>query len=315
MSKIRKAIFPVGGLGTRFLPATKAIPKEMLTVLDRPLIQHVVDEAREAGIEEFIFVTGRNKGVIEDHFDFNYELEDTLIKRGKSHIVDTLRTELPAPGKAVFIRQQAPLGLGHAILCARDVIGDESFAVMLPDVLIKSDIPCTKQLMDLSTDSDTTFIAVEKVPQHQVSSYGIIAHDKKSSPQLNVTDLVEKPEIKNAPSNLAITGRYILPPQIFKILQDQKAGSGGEIQLTDAIQKLIATTSVSALEFEGTSFDCGSKPGFVMANLAYALDQEEMHSELIEEFIRLKLRTKIDAMLDQNAIIEMTRVLKSSANK
>ena len=272
MTKIRKAVFPVAGLGTRVLPATKSIPKEMLPVFDRPAIQHVVDEARDAGIEHFVFVTGRNKGAIEDYFDRAYELEDTLKMKAKTDILVELETELPAPGSMSFVRQQAPLGLGHAIWCARDVIGNEPFAILLPDVIVKSSPSCLAQMNAAYETVGGNIIAVEKVAREDVTKYGIIAPAGEARDGLvKMSGMVEKPSVDEAPSQLSITGRYILQPEIFKLLSDQGAGAGGEIQLTDAMARLMAANPFHALEYKGVSYDCGSKVGYLEATVAFAL--------------------------------------------
>ena len=292
MKPIRKAVFPVAGLGTRFLPATKAMPKEMLTVVDRPLIQHVVDEAREAGIEHFIFVTGRNKGVIEDHFDRQDELESTLAARGKSAELALLAAALPAAGATSFTRQQSPLGLGHAVWCARAIVGDEPFAVVLPDVLVKAKRGCLAQMIDAyrATGKAANVIAVEEVPMERISSYGVVGIGKSSGKSFEITQMVEKPRREEAPSNLSITGRYILQPEIFGLLADQQKGAGGEIQLTDAMVRLARTQPFHGLKFEGTSYDCGSKLGFLTANVAYALDRPEVADALRGEIEKLLKR-------------------------
>ena len=284
--KIRKAVFPVAGLGTRFLPATKAMPKEMLTVVDRPLIQHVVDEALEAGIEHLIFVTGRNKGVIEDHFDRAYELDDTLAKRQKTKELDALERDQPAAGATSFTRQQAPLGLGHAVWCARDIIGDEPFAVLLPDVLVKHKPSGLKQMIDAANAAGVekaNLIAVEGVPMEVVHMYGVVGVGKTKGEMFEVDAMVEKPKREAAPSNLSITGRYILQPEIFKILETQERGAGGEIQLTDGMKALAKTQPFYGFKFKGKSYDCGSKSGFLAANIAYAMDRDELRGELLAE--------------------------------
>lgn len=282
MKPIRKAIFPVAGLGTRFLPATKAMPKEMLTVVDRPLIQHVVDEARAAGIEHFIFVTGRNKAVIEDHFDYQYELEATLEQRGKTEDKAALEADLPAAGATSFTRQQKPLGLGHAVWCARDIIGEEPFAVLLPDVLVRAERSCLSQMIDAyqALGTAANILAVEEVPMERVSSYGIVGVGKTHGKSFEITAMVEKPRREAAPSNLSITGRYILQPEIFKILANQQTGAGGEIQLTDAMVRLAEAQPFYGLKFDGQSYDCGSKIGFLSANVAYALARPDLEKEL-----------------------------------
>jgi UTP--glucose-1-phosphate uridylyltransferase len=278
MTPIRKAVFPVAGLGTRFLPATKAMPKEMLTVVDRPLIQHVVDEARAAGIEHLIFVTGRNKGVIEDHFDLQYELEQTLGARGKKTELSVLAEAQPAAGATSFTRQQAPLGLGHAVWCARELVGREPFAVLLPDVLIQATQSCTAQMVEAyqATGEAANIIAVEEVPKDQVSSYGVVGVGERKGKSFRITGMVEKPKPADAPSNLIITGRYILQPEIFDLLETQQKGAGGEIQLTDALLRLLERQPGYGFQFEGRTFDCGSKLGFLSANVAYALARDDI---------------------------------------
>lgn len=278
MKRIRKAVFPVAGLGTRFLPATKAMPKEMLTVVDRPLIQHVVDEAREAGIEHFIFVTGRNKGVIEDHFDYQFELDTTLDQRGKSKEQAALEAEQPKAGETSFTRQQKPLGLGHAVWCAREIVGDEPFAVLLPDVLVRAKRSCLAQMIDAYEAASTAcnIIAVEETPMENISSYGVVGVGKQHAKSFEITAMVEKPKREAAPSNLSITGRYVLQPEIFKILENQQSGAGGEIQLTDAMIRLAKDQPFHGVKFEGQSYDCGSKIGFLTANVAYALDRPDI---------------------------------------
>jgi UTP--glucose-1-phosphate uridylyltransferase len=285
MSRIRKAIFPVAGLGTRFLPATKAMPKEMLPVVDRPLIQHVVDEAREAGIEHLIFVTGRNKGVIEDHFDRQFELEVTLWERGKKAELTELSDDLPAAGSVSFTRQQSPLGLGHAVWCAREWVGHEPFALLLPDVLVQNEPGCLKQMIEVASqlEGDANIIAVEEVPAERVHMYGIVGVGESKGKAFSITKMVEKPKASEAPSRLSITGRYILQPQIFEILEKQAAGAGGEIQLTDAMLTLARTQPFYGLKFEGRSFDCGSKVGFLAANVAYALARPDIAPEFRTE--------------------------------
>lgn len=285
MKKIRKAVFPVAGLGTRFLPATKAMPKEMLTVVDRPLIQHVADEAHEAGIEHLIFVTGRGKGVIEDHFDMHYELEQTLYERKKTSELDLLKKYRPAAGATSFTRQQEPLGLGHAVWCARDIVGNEPFAVVLPDVLVMNKPGCLKQMIDAANGFETkaNIIAVEQVPQERVHMYGIVGIGERDGNAFPITQMVEKPRREDAPSNLSITGRYILQPEIFDILETQPRGAGGEIQLTDAMVTLAKSQPFYGVEFEGRSFDCGSKIGFLAANVAYGLDRADIADELRAE--------------------------------
>jgi UTP--glucose-1-phosphate uridylyltransferase len=289
MTRIRKAIFPVAGLGTRFLPATKAMPKEMLPVVDRPLIQHVVDEARQAGIEHCIFVTGRNKSVIEDHFDRQFELEVTLIERGKKNELKLLESDLPDAGGTSFTRQQSPLGLGHAVWCARELVGNEPFAVILPDVLVKNPRGCLAQMIDAAKDLDpnANIVAVEEVPMDRIHMYGVVGVGKEKGKAFEITQMVEKPKAADAPSNLSITGRYILQPEIFELLGKQAAGAGGEIQLTDAMLALAKTQPFYGLKFEGRSYDCGSKIGFLTANVAYGLDRPELADEFRSELKRI----------------------------
>jgi len=285
MSPIRKAILPVAGLGTRFLPATKAMPKEMLPVVDRPLIQHVVDEARQAGIEHFIFVTGRNKGVIEDHFDRQFELELTLTERSRGSELELLSRDLPGPGQTSFTRQQLPLGLGHAVWCAREIVGHEPFALLLPDVLVQARRGCMAQMMDAHArlPAKANVIAVEPVPIERVHLYGVVGVGKSEGEAFAITQMVEKPPRDSAPSNLCITGRYILQPEIFDILASQTRGTGGEIQLTDAMIRLAERQPFYGLKFDGRSFDCGSKIGFLAANVAYALARDDLGPALRTE--------------------------------
>jgi UTP--glucose-1-phosphate uridylyltransferase len=287
-TRIRKAVFPVAGLGTRFLPATKAMPKEMLTVVDRPVIQHVVDEARAAGIEHFVFVTGRNKAVIEDHFDSQFELERTLAERGKRKELDGLMRDLPEAGQASFTRQQAPLGLGHAVWCARDIVGDEPFALLLPDMLHHAEAPCLAEMMQAYGETGGNLIAVSPVPEDQAHQYGIVGVDDAKAKVSRISRMVEKPPRGTAPSNLHITGRYILQPEIFDLLGSQERGAGGEIQLTDSMIKLMdAGQPFHAVRFDGRIYDCGSKIGFLLANVAYALERDELAAELKAEVARL----------------------------
>lgn len=286
---IRKAVFPVAGLGTRFLPATKAMPKEMLTVVDRPVIQHVVDEALAAGIEHFVFVTGRNKGVIEDHFDMQFELEATLKARGKLAALETLQAELPAAGQTSFTRQQEPLGLGHAVWCAREIVGDEPFALVLPDMLHLGATPCLTDMMTAYSEHGGNLIAVSPVPDDQTHQYGIVGVADASAKVSPVTSMVEKPPQGTAPSNLHITGRYILQPEVFDLLSRQEPGAGGEIQLTDSMIKLQSALDqpFHAVRFDGAIHDCGSKIGFLTANMAYALAREDLSAEFRAEAERL----------------------------
>jgi UTP--glucose-1-phosphate uridylyltransferase len=289
MRPVRKAIFPVAGLGTRFLPATKVMPKEMLPVVDRPLIQHVVDEARQAGIEHFIFVTGRNKGVIEDHFDRQFELEMTLRERQKHSDLALLSQDLPEPGTTSFTRQQEPLGLGHAVWCARELVGGEPFALLLPDVLVKHYRGCLAQMIDASRDlaADANVIAVEEVPRDRLHMYGVVGIGERNGKLFGITEMVEKPAPAKAPSNLIITGRYILQPEIFDLLAAQSRGAGGEIQITDAMIALSGKQPFFGLKFEGESYDCGSKVGFLAANMAYALSRPDIAPAFRKEAKRL----------------------------
>lgn len=287
--RIRKAVFPVAGLGTRFLPATKAVPKEMLTVVDRPVIQHVVDEAKAAGIEHFVFITGRGKGAIEDHFDLAYELDRTLKERKKAKEIDLLARCLPAAGATSFTRQQEPLGLGHAVWCARDIIGDEPFALLLPDMLHRSDVPCLKEMLDAYESQGGNHIAVAPVPEDQTHQYGIVGVKNANSKISPITEMVEKPPRGSAPSNLHITGRYILQPEIFDLLAKGERGAGGEIQLTDSMIRLMVEgrQPFFAVRFDGEIYDCGSKLGFLLANVAYGLGDEELAKPLKAQIKRL----------------------------
>ncbi|MDX6806669.1 UTP--glucose-1-phosphate uridylyltransferase GalU [Terrihabitans rhizophilus] len=289
MRRIRKAVFPVAGLGTRFLPATKAVPKEMLTVVDRPVIQHVVDEARAAGIEHFIFVTGRNKGVIEDHFDKQYELDATLERRGKTKELAALQKDLPAAGQTSFTRQQEPLGLGHAVWCAREIVGDEPFAVLLPDMLHHGP-SCLAGMIEVYEQSGGNVLAVNEVPKEQVHQYGIVGVGETHGPGFRITSMVEKPKAEVAPSNYSISGRYILQPEIFGLLEKQGAGAGGEIQLTDSMLRLAETQDFFGYRFDGRIFDTGSKIGFLTANLAYGLEREDLAADLMAEVRAISAR-------------------------
>ena len=282
MKKLRKAVLPVAGFGTRVLPATKTIPKEMLPVVDRPALQYVVDEAREAGIEHFVFVTGRNKGAIEDYFDRAYELEYSLREKGKTEIYDALDADTPEAGTMSFVRQQSAKGLGHAIWCARDVIGDDPFAILLPDVLVKAKKSCLAQMVDAYEKVGGNVIAVDAVPEERVSSYGVIAPKSRDGRLIEMSGMVEKPPVSEAPSNLKITGRYILQPEIMDILKTQAAGAGGEIQLTDAMATLMRQQKFHAYEYEGQDYDCGSKIGYFEAVLAYAKDHPEIGAQARE---------------------------------
>ena len=283
VNKVRTAVFPVAGLGTRFLPATKAMPKEMLTVVDRPLIQYAVDEAREAGIEHFVFVTGRNKGVIEDHFDKQFELEHTLEDRGKSQALAELQAELPQAGQTSFTRQQEPLGLGHAVWCARELVGDQPFALLLPDMLFNARPGVLTQMMRAYEQTGGNIIAVEAVAPEDVSSYGIVGRGEGPDSAFAITQMVEKPKPADAPSNLIISGRYILQPEIFSLLGRHVKGAGGEIQITDAMQTLMASQPFTGVKYEGRVFDCGSKIGFLTANVVFALGREDLADDFRRE--------------------------------
>jgi len=285
---IRRAIFPVAGLGTRFLPATKSMPKEMLPVVDKPLIQYAVDEAREAGIEEFIFVTGRSKSSIEDHFDHSYELEHSLEERGKTELLNMLHTVLPKVGQVSYTRQQQPLGLGHAVWCARYHVRDEPFAVLLADDLILSKPGCLRQMMDIYNDVGGNLVGVEDVPKEDTSKYGILDVISDDGTIANARGLVEKPSPEVAPSTLSIIGRYLLQPEVFSQLDLQQTGAGGEIQLTDAIAKTIGVVPFRGFRFKGKRYDCGDKLGFLEANLAFGLDREDLRAgvrEVLKKYI------------------------------
>jgi UTP--glucose-1-phosphate uridylyltransferase len=288
--RIRKAVFPVAGLGTRVLPATKSIPKEMLTVVDRPVLQHCVDEAREAGIEHFVFVTGRNKAVIEDHFDMAYELEDTLQRRGKKKEYAALMADLPAAGATSFTRQQAPLGLGHAVWCARDIIGDEPFAVLLPDMIT---LPgqrggrCLAQCIEAYEKHQGNIIAVEEVAPQDTHMYGVVSVGADFGHTFEISGMVEKPPQGTAPSNFIISGRYVLEPQIFPILERVEKGAGGEIQLTDGMKKLAEAQGFFGVRFDGKTYDTGSKVGFLAANVAFAMARDDIRPGFLEELKKI----------------------------
>jgi UTP--glucose-1-phosphate uridylyltransferase len=274
IKKVRKAVFPVAGLGTRFLPATKAMPKEMLTVVDKPLIQYAVEEAIEAGIEQIIFVTGRGKGALEDHFDISYELEATMRARGKSlSLIDGIRQQ---PGSPVYVRQQEPLGLGHAVWCAREIVGDEPFAVLLPDELMVGRPNFTAQMVEAYNQVGGNVIGALEVPDEETSKYGIISPGKIDGRLTEVIALVEKPATGTSPSNLMIPGRYILQPEVMHILDAKETGAGGEIQLTDAMAQLIGQQPFHGFTFNGDRYDCGDKAGFIQANLALALARDDI---------------------------------------
>ena len=275
-SRIRKAVFPVAGLGTRFLPATKAMPKEMLTLVDRPLIQHAVDEARAAGIEQFIFVTSRGKGALEDHFDSNNDLKRTLEKRGKNEALALIETTEIESGQLLFTRQREPLGLGHAVWCARHLVGDEPFAILLADDVVLAKKPCLQQMIEAYDEIGGNLVGVVDVPREQTNRYGILDVENDNGRLAKIRGLVEKPTPENAPSTLSIIGRYILQPEIFKELETKQKGAGGEIQITDSMAKLIGRQPFHGVRFEGTRYDCGDKIGFIEANAAFALAHPEI---------------------------------------
>ncbi len=279
--KVKKAVFPVAGLGTRFLPATKAMPKEMLPVVDKPLIQYAVEEALASGIEQLIFVTGGGKGSLENHFDRSFQLEETLRQREKFELLKEIESLVPQSGTIIYTRQSEPLGLGHAIWCARDIVGDEPFAVLLADDLIQSETPVLHQMVKEFDRIRASTVAVIEVPEEETSKYGILDADEPSDTTFRVKGMVEKPPADEAPSNLAVIGRYILTPRIFDILGEQGKGAGGEIQLTDAMSQLLTEQPIFGYRFEGTRFDCGDKAGFQMANLAFALEHPEIKDTLL----------------------------------
>jgi len=287
LRKIRKAVFPVGGLGTRFLPATKTVPKEMLTVVDKPVIQYVVDEARAAGIEHLIFVTGRNKAVIEDYFDAQVELYTTLAERGKTEALAHLQDLQPQPGTTSFTRQQEPLGLGHAVWCARELVGDEPFALLLPDMVMQARKGCLAEMVELYNGTGGNIVAVQECDPEETHQYGIVGKGRDIAHGFEITAMVEKPPKGTAPSNLFINGRYILQPQIFDILASQERGSGNEIQLTDAMVKLAGKEPFYGFRFAGRTYDCGSKTGFIEANVAFALEREDMRAKVMEPLVTL----------------------------
>jgi UTP--glucose-1-phosphate uridylyltransferase len=283
---LRKAVFPVGGLGTRFLPATKALPKEMLPIVDRPLIQYAVDEAIEAGIEQMIFVTGRGKSAIEDHFDIAYELETTMSARGKSlEMLDATRLK---PGAVAYVRQQEPMGLGHAVWCARDIVGDEPFAVLLADDFMVGRPGCLKQMVEAYNKVGGNMICAQEVADDQTDKYGVITPGTRDGRLTEVKGLVEKPKAGTAPSNLAVIGRYILQPEVMRVLESQEAGAGGEIQLTDAMARMIGDQPFHGVTFKGVRYDCGDKAGFIQANIAIALEREDIGAA-VREFAKERL--------------------------
>lgn len=283
---VRTAVFPVAGLGTRFLPATKSVPKEMLTIVDMPVIQYAVNEAKAAGIEHFVFVTGRNKHVIEDHFDIQPELIHTLESRNKTEMLDVLAKYQPEAGTTSFTRQQAPLGLGHAVWCARDIVGNEPFALLLPDMVNKG---CLSSMMEVYNKTGGNIIAVEECDPKDVSNYGIVAPGKSVGSGFVIDAMIEKPAPKDAPSNLMINGRYILQPEIFGLLENQETGAGGEIQITDAMSRLADQQDFFGYAYRGRTFDCGSKEGFIAANVSFALEREDtgpMVRKIIEDMLK-----------------------------
>ena len=280
--RVRKAVFPVAGLGTRFLPATKVIAKEMLPVVDKPLIQYAVEEAAAAGIEYFIFVTGRGKSVLVDHFDHAPELETLLESRGKKDLLTDLLASMPEPGRVFSVRQQVPLGLGHAVWCARANVGNEPFAVLLPDELLMSDPPCLKQLIDVHEEKGGNVVAVTEVPDDHTNRYGILDVDSDDGQVAKASGMVEKPDPKDAPSRLANIGRYVLDPSVFTHLEKQQTGAGGEIQLTDAIDSTTESIPFHGVRFKGERFDCGDKVGFLAANVAFALKRPDMEDRVRE---------------------------------
>lgn len=285
MKKLRKAVLPVAGLGTRFLPATKAMAKEMLPIVDKPLIQYAIEEAQAAGIEQFCLVTGRGKTALIDHFDVSYELEATLRERGKTDMLAMLDAMKVQPGSITTVRQQEPMGLGHAIWCARAFIGDDPFAILLPDDLVLSDVACLKQLADAYAQTGGNVVAVAEVPQDQTNKYGILRVGQDDGRMVEVLGLVEKPKPKDAPSNLSVIGRYVLLPEVIGHLSQMERGAGNEVQLTDAMAKMIGNTPFHGLRYEGRRFDCGDKIGFLEAQIAFALKRPELAAE-VREFMK-----------------------------
>jgi UTP--glucose-1-phosphate uridylyltransferase len=284
-TRVRKAVFPVGGLGTRFLPATKAMPKEMLPIVDKPLIQYAVEEAKASGIEEFIFVTGRGKTAIEDHFDFSMELESVLSARGKTGELAAIRGFMPDPGQVAYTRQLEPLGLGHAVWCARELVGNEPFAVLLADDLVLADQPCLAQLIEVHDKTGGNVVAVIDVPREHTNRYGVLAVGKDDGRLAEVKGLVEKPAPEDAPSTLSIIGRCVLQPDVFAHLGRGERGAGGEIQLTDAMARMIGKSPFHGLRFAGKRFDCGDKAGFLEANIAFALERDDLR-DAVSEMLR-----------------------------
>ncbi|WP_420470396.1 UTP--glucose-1-phosphate uridylyltransferase GalU [Brevundimonas sp. FT23042] len=274
--RLRKAVLPVAGLGTRVLPGTKTTPKELLNVVDRPILSYIVEEAREAGIEHIVFVTGRSKGAIEDYFDHQIELEAQLAAKGKTEILAMMNAELAQAGEMSFTRQMQPKGLGHAVWCARDIIGDEPFAVILPDVIVDGQPGALKQLADVYAEIGGNVIGVEQVPESETHKYGIVDPDGRDGNRIHMRGMVEKPAKGTAPSNLSISGRYILQPEIFDILETQERGAGGEIQLTDGMSRLMTQQAFTAVEYAGVTHDCGDKIGLLRANVALALKRPDL---------------------------------------
>jgi len=279
---VKTAVFPVGGLGTRFLPATKSMPKEMLTVVDKPLIQYAFEEAKNAGIEHFIFITGRNKNIISNHFDHAYELQKVLDEKEKKHLLSLAKDWLPEAGNIAFVRQQEPLGLGHAIYCARNFIKDEPFAVLLADEMLLSEgKPLLNEMVDLYDKVGGNILGLAEVEKEDTKKYGIVKAEEESGNTVKISDMVEKPAPSKAPSNLSIVGRYILEPEIFNYLGKSKSGKGGEIQLTDSMKDMLKTTSAHGIKFKGGRFDCGGRRGFLEANIAFALNRKDMHDDVM----------------------------------
>ncbi|MFP1130195.1 UTP--glucose-1-phosphate uridylyltransferase GalU [Asticcacaulis sp. W401b] len=276
MKKVRKAVIPVAGLGTRVLPASKVVPKELLNLVDRPILAYIIEEARAAGIEHFVFVTGRSKGAIEDYFDHQVELEAQLSAKNKSDVLNALLAELPREGEMSFVRQMQPKGLGHAVWCARDIIGDEAFAVILPDMVMDAEVAALKQAVEAYDKVGGNVIVVERVPHDQTHQYGVVALESQEGRLNKMTGMVEKPAKGTAPSNLIVSGRYILQPEIFGLLATQEKGAGGEIQLTDSMSRLMDSQSFHALEYEGVTYDCGDKIGLLRANVAMALKRDDL---------------------------------------
>ncbi|HQY44794.1 MAG TPA: UTP--glucose-1-phosphate uridylyltransferase GalU [Paracoccaceae bacterium] len=291
--KVTKAIFPVAGLGTRFLPATKSIPKEIMTLVDRPLIQYAIDEARAAGIEEFIFVTSRGKGALEDYFDHAHELEANLIRAGKSDLLEILQATNMDSGAIAYVRQHKALGLGHAVWCASRLIGDEPFAVLLPDDVIAAEKPCLQQMVEAYAETGGNMVAAMEVPADKASSYGVLDIREDMGSLVSVKGMVEKPKAEDAPSNLAVIGRYILSPQVLTNLEAKQKGAGGEIQLTDAIaQEIVTSDNVYGYRFRGQRFDCGSKAGYLQATVAFGLARSELRDEFQQFLLEMTAMRK-----------------------